>query len=175
MKNDKASPSPGLLIVYRGIVIVLLALVVMLIGGSLYAIVRPSGSGPLFSIGTDAKRTAGEDNGLTASLTTSEFSGIGRLRIPISDEAASEQTVAAVVLSISFPYPADDRPFTEELISRTGEFRSIAERYFSSLPLEKIMNLDEETAKHEILMGYNALLRLGQIETLYFSDFMPIK
>jgi flagellar basal body-associated protein FliL len=175
MKHDDDSPSPRLLIVYRGIVILLLALLVMLIGGSLFAIVRPSGSGPLFRIGADGKRTAGEDNGLVIGLTTSEFSGIGRLRIPINDNAASEQTVAAVVLSISFPYPADDRPFTEELISRTGEFRSIAERYFSSLPLEKIMNLDEETAKSEILREYNALLRLGQIETLYFSDFMPIK
>jgi flagellar basal body-associated protein FliL len=175
MKHDDATLPPGLLIVYRGIVILLLALLVMLIGGSLYAIVRPSGSGPLFRIGTDAKKTAGEDNGLTTGLIIGEFSGIGRLRIPISDDAASEQTVAAVVLSISFPYPADDRPFTEELISRTGEFRSIAERYFSSLPLEKIMNLDEETAKREILGGYNALLRLGKIETLYFSDFMPIK
>jgi flagellar basal body-associated protein FliL len=175
MKHGNASPSPGLLIVYRGIVILLLALVVMLIGGSLYAIVRPSGSGPLFRIGADAKRTEGEDNGLVTGLTTSEFSGIGRLRIPINDDASSEQTVAAVVLSISFPYPADDRPFTEELISRTGEFRSIAERYFFFFFLEKIMNLDEEFAKNEILRESNALLRLGQIETLYFSDFMPIQ
>jgi flagellar basal body-associated protein FliL len=78
------------------------------------------------------------------------------------------------MLSISFPYPADDRPFTEELVSRVGEFRSIATGYFASLSLEKIMELDEETAKNEILRDYNVLLRLGKIETLYFSDFMPI-
>jgi flagellar basal body-associated protein FliL len=176
MKQVAASPSAGL-IVYRGIVVLLLALIVMLLGGSLYALVRTPESGPLFRIGTGNGKSGatGKDGGLAAAGTTSEFSGIGRLRISINDQAVSEQTSAAVILSISFPYPVDDRPFTEELASRIGEFRSIAAGYFASLPREKILELDEETAKHEILRDYNALLRLGKIETLYFSDFMIIE
>jgi flagellar basal body-associated protein FliL len=172
MKQVVASPIG--LIAYRGIVVLLLILLVMLIGGSLYALVRPSGSGPLFRIGTDNSRNSGEGSGFTIGETSGEFSDIGRLRIPISGQTDAGQTIAAVMLSISFPYPADDRPFTEELTSRIGEFRSIAIGYFSALPLEKILELDEETAKNEILRDYNALLRLGKIETLYFSDFMPI-
>jgi flagellar basal body-associated protein FliL len=175
MKQEADSPSKKLLIVYRSIVVLLLVLLVIIIGGSLYALIRPTGSGPLFRIGTSESAAMGNDNSLTTSETTGEFSGIGRLRIPLAVEAGSEDAFAAVILSISFPYPANDRSFTEELNSRIGEFRSIAEEYFTSLPPEKILELDEEIAKREILKSYNELLRLGKIETLYFSDFMPIK
>jgi flagellar basal body-associated protein FliL len=112
-------------------------------------------------------RQAGGKLKATTSDATSIFSGIGRLRIPLAVQPA-----ATLVLSISFPYPAEDRPFAEELASHVGEFRSIATDYFSSLTGEKAVNPDEETAKTEILKRYNAVLRLGKIEALYFGDFM---
>jgi len=77
-----------------------------------------------------------------------------------------------IIISISFPYKADDRPFTEELASNLGKFRSIATNYFANLPRDSLSRLDEEQAKAEILRQYNALLRLGRIETLYFGDLM---
>ncbi|MCL2127730.1 MAG: flagellar basal body protein FliL, partial [Treponema sp.] len=112
----------------------------------------------------------GSEAGGPAGGAVSVFSGIGTLRIP-----AAGQQAATVILSISFPYPADDLPFTEELASRIGEFRSIATGYFASLSREQIARLDENEAKSEILKRYNALLRLGKIETLYFSDLMIVE
>jgi flagellar basal body-associated protein FliL len=148
------------------------ALVLVLAAGSLYALLRPAASGPLFRIGSSGR--GGQGGSVPASsLGDGEvgvFSGIGRLRIPTSG-----QPPATLILSISFPYPAGDRAFTEELASHLGDFRSIATGYFSSLSADAIAGLDEDTAKAEILRGYNALLRLGRIEALYFGDLMIVE
>jgi flagellar basal body-associated protein FliL len=160
--------SGGLLIAYRIAVALVLVLAVALVGGSLYAILRGPDSGPLFRIG----KTGGEvQNGQIMSFeAVNVFSGIGRLRIPLEGEPPG-----TLILSISFPYPAEDRPFAEELASRIGDFRSIATLYFGSLPPEKTARLDEAAAKAEILERYNKLLRLGRIETLFFGDLMVVK
>ncbi len=79
-----------------------------------------------------------------------------------------------MILSIAFPYLAADTSFTEELAAKIGDFRTITADYFSSLPPEKIINIDEDAAKKEILRRFNAGLRLGRIDALYFSDMMII-
>jgi flagellar basal body-associated protein FliL len=157
----------GKLLVYRIIVVLILVIVAILIAGTVYSLVRPSGSAPLFRIGT---ATEDKDDQVSDNGEIGIFSGIGRLRIPVAGSSA-----ATAVLSVSFPYPAGDRLFTEELASRTGEFRSIAVEYFSSLTREEIVSLDEEAAKAGILGRYNDLLRLGKIETLYFGDLMIVE
>ncbi|MDR2718897.1 MAG: flagellar basal body protein FliL [Treponema sp.] len=176
MKREITPLSGKLLIVYRVFVALALALAVVLITGSLYALFRSPDSGPLFRIGS-GKSTGGKHGGKNSATGSAAplampnvFSGIGRLRVPLAGEPA-----AAVILSISFPYSAEDRPFAEELASRIGDFRSIAAEYFASLPREKTVNLDEEAAKAGILGRYNAMLRLGRIETLYFGDLMIVE
>jgi flagellar basal body-associated protein FliL len=175
MKRIVAPGAKGLLIVYRIIVAVILALVVVLIAGSLYAVFRSPDSGPLFQIGSGAGGpvSGGAGNAgrgaADGAANVSVFNGIGRLRIP-----AAGQPPATIILSIAFPYPSQDRAFTEELASRIGEFRSIAGDYFSSLPEEQLVSLDEDAAKAEILRRYNALLRLGTIDALYFNDLMIV-
>jgi flagellar basal body-associated protein FliL len=169
LKHTKKPLSGRLLIVYRIAVALVLVLALVLVGGSLFAIIRGTDSGPLFRIG------GGEDSGVQGGQASDSealnvFSGIGRLRIPLEGEPAS-----TLVLSISFPYPAEDRPFAEELASRIGDFRSIATLYFGSLPPEKTVRIDEGAAKTEILERYNKLLRLGKIETLFFGDLMVVK
>ena len=178
MKREITPLSGRLLIAYRVLVVLALALAVVLITGSLYALFRSPNSRPLFRIGSaNSAAGGGKQGGRGSDAETASpmvlpnvFSGVGRLRIPLAGEPA-----AALVLSISFPYSADDRPFAEELASRIGDFRSIAAEYFASLPREKAVNLDEEAAKTGILGRYNALLRLGRIETLYFGDLMIVQ
>jgi len=173
MKREITPLSGRLLIAYRVLVVLALALAVVLITGSLYALFRSPNSGPLFRIGANGGKQGrrGPDTGVVSPMALPNvFSGIGRLRIPLAGEPA-----AALVLSISFPYSADDRPFAEELASRIGDFRSIAAEYFASLPREKAVDLDEEAAKAGILGRYNAMLRLGSIETLYFGDLIIVE
>jgi flagellar basal body-associated protein FliL len=168
LKQSTKPLTGGQLIVYRCAVALVLVLALALLGGSLYALFRGPDSGPLFRIGGRSEGLQGEQGAAPEALNV--FSGIGRLRIPLEGEPA-----ATLMLSISFPYPADDRPFAEELASRIGDFRSIAILYFGALPPEKTARIDEAAAKAEILERYNKLLRLGKIETLFFGDLMVLK
>ena len=169
MKREIDVPGNKLIILYRVIVVLMLLLVVLLISGSLYAFIRSRDSGPLFHIGGTGRTGQGGNSGVRGESAYNVFSGIGTLRIQNADKQS-----AVIVISINFPYKADDRPFTEELASHIGEFRSIATNYFAGLPRDRLAKLDEEQAKADILRQYNALLRLGRIETLYFSDLMIV-
>jgi len=181
MKREIDVPGKKLIVLYRIIVAVILLLVVLLVAGSLYAFLRSKDSKPLFRIGGAFPEggvrdgTAGTGGGAVPDGANpyNIFSGIGTLRIQNTGAASSD--TAVVILSISFPYKAGDRPFTEELASHVGEFRTVASNYFAGLPRDKLANLDEEQAKADILRQYNALLRLGRIETLYFGDLMIVE
>ena len=175
MKREIDVPGNKLVIFYRVVVVIMLLLVTILIMGSLYGLLRSRDSGPLFRIGGGKCGGSVQDSGGAFREGVREgdnpynvFSGIGKLRIQNTDKPA------VIIISISFPYKAEDRPFTEELATNIGEFRSIATKYFANLPKDKLVKLDEEQAKAEILRQYNALLRLGRIETLYFGDLMIV-
>jgi hypothetical protein len=161
--------------------ILALALGALILGGSLYAVFRGSGAA-----GDGAGPAAAEDTGEAV------FTGIGRLRIPlaapgkggggtgpfpgpdgvITGGQAPGNEKAALVLSIVFPYPARDRAFTEELNSRVGDFRRITREYFSARTTDELRTADEKRLKADLLRSYNAVLRLGKIETLYFNDLL---
>ena len=175
MKREIDVPGNKLIIFYRVLVVIMLLLVAILLAGSLYGFLRSRDSGPLFHIGGKGGgvKSAGsvQESAFREGIREGDkpynvFSGIGTLRIQNADKPA------VIIISISFPYKAEDRPFTEELASNIGEFRSIATNYFANLPKDKLVKLDEEQAKADILKQYNALLRLGRIETLYFGDLM---
>ena len=140
------------------------ALLALLALGTIYAVVRPAGAGPLFRLGKD---TAAVVLPQAQTGETRVFSGLGRLRIPLINSST-------LILSIAFPYSADDAAFAEELAAKIGDFRAIATGYFSALPAENIIQFDEDTAKQELLRRLNENLRLGRISELYFSDFMII-
>ena len=142
------------------------ALVVFLIIGTVYGLVRPQGAQPLFRLGRPAE-TAAALIPQTQNDDIRVFSGLGRLRIPLSNSSI-------MILSVAFPYNAADIAFTEELAAKIGEFRDIAIGYFASLPADRLVIINEEIAKIEILKLYNASLRLGRIESLYFSDMLII-
>ena len=151
-------------ILYVGLLSLAGILVLLLIIGTITGVIRSPGAQPLFRLGKPGgtqTKTAAPDDDIRV------FSGLGRLRIPLSNSST-------LILSIAFPYPAHDTAFTEELAAKISEFRSLAADYFSALPMDKIANLDEEAAKQEIISRYNAILRLGQIRSIYFSDMMLI-
>ncbi|MDR0731853.1 MAG: hypothetical protein LBF63_09300 [Treponema sp.] len=116
-----------------------------------------------------AADNAREGNGVSGTgMSTGMFTGIGRMRI-----AAGRR--ATVVLSIVFPYPPADRPFTEELAAKVPVFRQIARDYFGALSQDELDLLDEQKAKAEILRSFNNELLLGQIESLLFNDLLILE
>ena len=140
------------------------ALIALLALGTIYAVLRPSGAGPLFRLGGSGAAGGRET---TARGGARVYSGLGRLRIPLVNSST-------LVLSIAFPYSADDAAFAEELNAKIDDFRVIAISYFSGLPAESLTRLDEDAVKRELLRRFNENLRLGRIPELYFSDMMII-
>jgi flagellar basal body-associated protein FliL len=122
------------------------------------AVPAASGSGP--PGGTSAGQ--GHEEGQT-------FTGIGRIRISTNDPQPG-----MVILFVSFPYHPNDKAFAEELASKIGDFRDIIEKYIGSFSSAELQKQDEEVIKAELLRRFNMLLRLGQIEHLFFTDFMIV-
>ena len=140
-------------------------LLFLLVLGTIYAFVRSPGAEPLFRLGRPVETAVRETT--APSGETRVFSGLGQLRIPLVNSST-------LILTIAFPYSADDAAFAEELAAKIGDFRAIASGYFSSLPQESLIYFDEETAKQELLRLLNEDLRLGRISELYFIDFLII-
>ncbi|MDR1862467.1 MAG: flagellar basal body protein FliL [Treponema sp.] len=156
MKSGGKDPSLVLVIIYRALLILLFFLGLLLLGGTLYALVfLPPGEG------AETGPPAGEER---------LFAGIGRIRVSAGDDESP-----TVIVRITFPYPAADKPFSEELASRVRDFRTIAADYFGSFSAAALASADEDTLKEELLSRYNSILRLGKIKVLYFDDFFYLE
>jgi flagellar basal body-associated protein FliL len=156
-----------LLIFYRALLILALLLALVILGGTLYTLVfrsKPAAADPAASptpVSPFASAAAGEAN---------IFTGLGRLRCPTAGD-----NPGMVILQAVFPYYPGDRPFSEELVSRIRELRNISSTYFADLTVEELGGKSEADVKAELLSRYNAILRLGQIEVLYFNEYMLIE
>jgi flagellar basal body-associated protein FliL len=158
---------------------IVLVLVLCLAGGTIYALFFKRGAaeieGP--SAGALTERLPPESSAPEAAPVSAAqehewrepFTSIGRIRA-----ATAAPGSAAVILTIIFPYDARDKTFAEELSLRVPDFRAIALEYFSSFPKEELRQRNEQTIKTEMLRRFNAVLRLGRIEALYFSDYMIV-
>jgi flagellar basal body-associated protein FliL len=154
------------LIFYRALLILALLLALVILGGTLYALVfrpKPAVADPAVSptpVSSPASVAVAEAN---------IFTGLGRLRCPTAGA-----NPGMVILQAVFPYYPGDRPFSEELVSRIRELRNLSSAYFADLTVEELGNKSEADIKVELLSRYNAILRLGQIEALYFNEYMLI-
>lgn len=152
-------PSRGLLVLYRVLVGVVFLLIFVLFGGTLYALVFRGSAGRGDSQGAPIP---GEAGGV--------FTGIGRIRA-----VTAGPRTATVILSATFPYPPEDRAFSEELAAKIGQFRGITAEYFAAFPVEELRRKEEGAVKEDLRQRYNSILRLGSITRLYFNDYMIIE
>jgi flagellar basal body-associated protein FliL len=151
-------------------------LALVILAGTLYAVFRDSGGVSPEST-QDGISATGGDSGAGElegqSPGNAVFTGIGRLRIAAEDLPGAAPR--AVVVSVVFPYPPEDRPFTEELAGKVPLFRRIIRDYFGALSGEELNPLDEQRAKSELLRRFNAELQLGKIELLLFNELMILE
>jgi flagellar basal body-associated protein FliL len=145
-------------LVYRGLIGFLILLGVVFVGGTIYGVFFHKS--PPNQVQTNVFQEAEEGQ---------IFTGIGTIRVPTADAQPG-----MVVLFVSFIYYPDDKAFSEELALRVKDFRQIIIDYFGSFSVSDIRELDEDSIKKELLLRFNSILRLGQIRTLYFGDFMVI-
>ena len=151
--------SIALLSIYRGLIIFLLLLGVIFVCGTIYGVFfRVNLSNPsqviISKIGNEGQT----------------FTGIGPIRVPTNDPQPG-----MVILFVTYIYNPEDKAFSEELVLRVKDFRQIIADYFSSFLASELQIMDEDAIKAELLHRFNSILRLGKIETLYFSDFMIVE
>ena len=146
-----------LLSLYRSLLICVLLLGLIIIGGTIY-----------WKFFHDSPPRHEQINVLPENGGQT-FTGIGRIRISTADPRPG-----MVILFVSFIYYPEDKVFSEELVLKIRDFREIIADYIGSFTVEELQKQEEEKIKHELLRRFNAVLRLGQLETLYFSDFMII-
>jgi len=150
-------------IIYLALLFIAGALIVLLLIGTIVGLVRSRNAEPVFVIRGSSRTKPANDDDIRV------YSGLERLRIPLSNSSS------ILILSVAFPYSANDIAFTEELAVKINDFKAITTEYFSSLPAENAGQIDEDAAKQEILRRFNADLRLGRIDALYFSDMKVIE
>jgi len=146
---------------YRSLVVCLITLGLILIGGTIYGV---------FFNTSPPRTNLNEQVPVIREIGQAQtFTGLGRLRIPTADTPPG-----TVILFVSFIYYPDDRAFSEELTLRLGDLRNIIREYIGSFSRAQLQMQDEEVIRAELLRRFNGILRLGRIETLFFSDFMII-
>lgn len=170
MKRSDKAPSRGLWILYRILMVTAIALALSLCGGTLYVLAsRDRSPNPLPDQSRDQAPPSG--SGPSERITSERiFAGIGRLRL-----STAPPQPATVILSVTFPYNPEDKAFSGELASRIRDLRDITADYFAALQENELRSRDEGAIKSELLGRYNAILRLGQIPSLFFDDYMIIE
>ena len=156
---DTEKPSRVLKYVYTGLFVLVLVFVLIFLISLVWSIFfRKDNPEASISTVTEAPPSSAAEN---------IFSNIGRQRLVTADSKT-------VILTVSFPYSAEDKAFTEELVSRIPGFRSLAVEYFLRMSADEIRAIDEERIKENLLEEFNSILRLGKIEILYFTDYLII-
>ena len=146
---------------YRFLVVCFISLGLIFVGGTIYGVFFLSSSLE------HAKATVQNGQELGQGQT---FTGIGPLRIPTADPQPG-----TVIIFTLFDYNPEDKAFSEELTLRIRDFREMLTEYIGSFSVNDLYNQGEEILKVEIMRRFNEILKLGKINTLYFSDFMIVK
>ena len=147
--------------IHRSLIACLISLGLIIVVGTVYGIFFNSAS----PIHRPASISHESENGEEGQI----FTGIGRLRISTADSQSG-----MVIINVSFIYYPEDSAFSEELALRIGSFREIISQYIGSFSTIELKEKAEENIKAELLRRFNTILRLGQIENLFFTDFMII-
>ena len=154
MKRVEEHPPQTSVMVYRVLLVVAGVLVFILIAGTIYGLVKRG-------------KTAGPLPVPETSVEEALFSGLGTMRIPTADPEPE-----TLIIRIAFHYNKNDKPFSEELVSRISAFKTTTSEYLGAFTGEEITDMDTDMVKTELLKRYNTQLSLGKIKELFILDFM---
>jgi flagellar basal body-associated protein FliL len=120
--------------------------------------------------GTRARKLARAEAEASAPAGSLVFSGIGTIRAKTKDKAP-----ALVVATVSFPYPADDKAFAEELETKKDALRSAATSFFSRKGAAELGPAYEGATKAALRDSLNEILSLGKVGEIWISDFSVLQ
>lgn len=140
--------------------VVALAVFLAILAGTVYGLATGSRGKKLARADAEAKAPSG-------SLV---FSGIGTVRVRTAGKAP-----ALVVATVSFPYPAGDRAFAEELDAKKAALRAAAIAFLSGKAADELAPAYEGTVKAGLRDAFNELLSLGKVEEIWLADFSVLQ
>ena len=101
-------------------------------------------------------------------LTTTN---LGQMRVSIPGESDGKGK-ALLVVSPWFAYPEDDIQLFEEISQKDRLIKSLVSTYFSARTKSQLLALGEKKVKDELRSQINEQLVLGDIEALYFDEYI---
>ena len=120
--------------------------------------------------GSRGKKLARAEAEARAPSGSLVFSGIGTIRAKTADKAP-----ALVVATVSFPYPAEDKAFAEELDAKRAALRTAATNFFASKRADELAPAYEGVVKAGLRDSLNAILSLGKVEEIWLADFSVLQ
>ncbi len=138
----------------RILIIVALVVLIVIVTGTTWSVMT----------GSRAKKLSREAVPATVAAA-GVYDGIGRVRARTRDDAG------VVIVDIAFPYDSSDRQFREELYQKRTDLRKATQDFLSTKTAEELEPVNESTVKAALRDTLNAMLSLGRIEELYFSEF----
>lgn len=104
------------------------------------------------------------------------FTGIETLRIltlPEENEKNGDSNNgSSLVITPWFTYPEDNQEFFEELSKKRSLISGIITSYFSTKTKNQLLMISEDEIKAQILDEINSQMTLGQVQQIYFTDFL---
>lgn len=101
------------------------------------------------------------------------FTGINTLRIlTLPEEGNEKDNGASLVVKPWFSYPEDNTEFYEELSKKRNLMTGIITSYFSTKTKSQLMMISEDDIKLQLLNEINGQMTLGQIQDIYFTDYL---
>ncbi len=143
----------------RALALVLAGIFIIFVSGTGYGVITGSRA-----------RKLSRESVPAAVAEAGVWDGLGRVRARTGGEPA-----AIVVVDIAFPYDSGDRQFREELSRKRGDMRAAAAAFFAARSAEELHPANEPIIKAALRDTLNALLSLGRIDELYFSEFRVIE
>jgi len=95
------------------------------------------------------------------------FSDIGTMRCSTADNPP-----VPLVITPYFRYAGSDSAFYEELVQKTRKIRLLISSYMLKHTKTQLLGAGEQKLKADLLELINKELVLGNIDTLYFSDYI---
>lgn len=95
------------------------------------------------------------------------FTDLGTIRTGTRDESS-----IPIVIKPYFSYPADDTEYYEELCRKTRKMQLLITNYFADFTKEQLLENGEQKVKSDLLQLINDELVLGQIQALYFEQYI---
>jgi flagellar basal body-associated protein FliL len=135
-------------------------LVLVIAAGSLFAA----------ATGTRERKLAREAALAAAAPGSYVFDAIGTVRA-----ATRDKPPAIVVATISFPYPAADRAYAEELQVKATALRAAAIAWFGSRTAADLAPAYEGSVKAGLRDAFNRILSLRKVDQIWLSDFSVIQ